>query len=419
MKEESTQMLNVLLSAYACEPGKGSEAGVGWNVAVHMAKFHNVWILTRANNRELIERNLPENSNAQFIYYDLPLWARWWKRGARGAQLYYYLWHLFSGRMLKKAYSGKFDVGHHVTFVRYWVPTCFAGLGIPYVIGPVGGGEFAPIVFERKFPFKVRCYEWARRFIRFVAAWDPLLRTSIRRASHILSTTEESAQQIRKLGGQVISVYPESGVSLKEYEQLTSCAGGVSDEPFVFICSGRLLALKGFDLAIKAFMRASLDGAKLWILGDGPDRNRLERLAGEAIDAGRIQFLGWQPRTQALETLASAHVLVHPSLHDSGGWVCPEAMALGKPVICLKLGGPGSQVTDEIGIPVEPTGYDETIDALASAMRQLAHDPERCKRMGEAGQQEVAQKYIWENKCAHYASIYEEIKKERGVPCRK
>jgi hypothetical protein len=50
--------LNVLLSAYACEPGRGSEPAVGWNTAVELASHHEVWVLTRANNRPQIEARL-------------------------------------------------------------------------------------------------------------------------------------------------------------------------------------------------------------------------------------------------------------------------------------------------------------------------------------------------------------------------
>ena len=407
-----SERLRVLLSAYACEPGKGSEAGVGWNMAIHMSALHDVWVLTRANNRSPIEAALPQDCRARFIYYDLPAWARWWKRGARGAQLYYYLWQIFAGRMLRKHYRRRFDFGHHVTFVRYWVPTCFAGLGIPYLVGPVGGGELAPRDFERRFSWRARLYERVRRVIRWAVRFDPLLRSSIRNASHVIATTEESAARINKLGAQRISLYPESGVSQGEYQTLCEQPGPASREPLVFISSGRLLALKGFDLGLVAFARADLRHAEFWIVGDGPERKRLEATANRLGIAERVRFFGWLPRADALRTLASAHILVHPSLHDSGGWVCPEAMALGKPVICLRLGGPGAQVTDDTGIRVQPSGVEETLDAIADVMRQLASDPARCDAMGRAGRHEVANRYIWENKCVYYSFLYGAFKRD-------
>ncbi|KAB2833154.1 MAG: glycosyltransferase family 1 protein, partial [Candidatus Dadabacteria bacterium] len=87
--------LKVLLSAYACESGKGSEPGVGWNWVNQIARFHDVWVITRANNRESIEReNGGALSGVHWIYFDYPGWARFWKRGQRGVHLYYYLWQI-------------------------------------------------------------------------------------------------------------------------------------------------------------------------------------------------------------------------------------------------------------------------------------------------------------------------------------
>ena len=88
--------MKLLISAYACEPGLGSEPGVGWNCVRQAARFHEVWVLTRKNNREPIENALKTVplENVHFAYFDLPRWARFWKRGTRGLHLYYYLWQI-------------------------------------------------------------------------------------------------------------------------------------------------------------------------------------------------------------------------------------------------------------------------------------------------------------------------------------
>jgi glycosyltransferase involved in cell wall biosynthesis len=405
----SSKRLRVLISAYACEPGKGSEAGVGWNMALQMAKLHDVTVLTRANNEPVITPELPEKDAPKFIYYDLPKWAMWWKRGARGAQLYYYLWQVFSGRMLKKKYAGSFDVGHHVTFVRYWMPTCFPIIGIPYVIGPVGGGEFAPVEFENRFPLKPLIYEKVRRLIRAFVPLDPFVRKSIKRAACVLSTTKESAAKIQKLGARWVEIYPESGVSQDEFDQLSVVEDTISSDPFVFVSSGRLLALKAFEMGLRAYAEADVENSEYWIVGNGPERRRLEAVVSELNLQEKVKFFGMVPRSEALEVMGRANVLVHPSLHDSGGWVCPEAMAMGKAVICLNLGGPGAQVNEKTGIRVDPGEYKKTVEKMANAMREMASSSKMLEQMGIAGRREVAEKYIWENKCGYYSSIYRQI----------
>ncbi len=82
-----------------------------------------------------------------------------------------------------------------------------------------------------------------------------------------------------------------------------------------------------------------LPDAEYWILGDGPERQALQALAGDLGIANRVRFWGNVERQTAVSKLGECDVLGASSLHDSGGWVCLEAMAAGRPVICLDLGG--------------------------------------------------------------------------------
>src|SRR5262249_30182969 len=139
-------------------PGKGSEPGIGWRWAVALAQAgHEVWVLTRANNRPAIEKALQERafSRLHFAYYDLPAWARWWKRGARGVRLYYLLWQLGAYRVARALCRDvAFDVAHHITFGVFRHPSFLAFLGLPFVFGPVGGGESAPRELRGTFPLR-------------------------------------------------------------------------------------------------------------------------------------------------------------------------------------------------------------------------------------------------------------------------
>ena len=98
---------NILISAYACEPNKGSEPGVGWNWAIELIRLgHNVKIITRSNNQNSInkliktEKKLKRNN---FFYYDLPKFFLFFKNKIPfGVQIYYYLWQIFLYKNLKK-----------------------------------------------------------------------------------------------------------------------------------------------------------------------------------------------------------------------------------------------------------------------------------------------------------------------------
>jgi len=108
--------------------------------------------------------------------------------------------------------------------------------------------------------------------------------------------------------------------------------------------------------------------------------------------------------------------LVHPSLHDSGGWVCLEAMAAGRPVICLDLGGPALQVTQETGIKVPAISPDQAIRDLAAAMVKLATDPALRARMGQAARPRVREHFNWDKKCDFMMRIYRSVSNMKTEP---
>src|SRR5207302_1733788 len=134
------------------------------------------------------------------------------------------------------------------------------------------------------------------------------------------------------------------------------------------------------------------------ILGDGPERSRLEELAARLGVRDRVVFWGKLPRAQALEKLAGCEVLVHPSLHDSGGWVCLEAMAAGRPVICLDLGGPGLQVTDATGIKAPALMPGQVVKGLAEAIKRMSNDTELRNQLAQGARNRVAEEFAWTSK---------------------
>ena len=189
----------VLISAYACEPGRGSEPGVGWNLAREMAKFHDLWVITRAINREVIEEELAKNpvQGLHFIYFDLPKWFRTWENERYGVQIYYYIWQLGIYPLAKSVHRKVgFSLAHHITFVRYWTPSLLALLPIPFLWGPVGGGESAPKTFRKNFSAEGQRYERLRDLARRLGEHDPLVRLTARKCKMALVTTRETYEQV-------------------------------------------------------------------------------------------------------------------------------------------------------------------------------------------------------------------------------
>lgn len=416
MESTTSMRLKVLISAYACEPGKGSEPGVGWNMVCQMAQYHEVWVITRANNRKLIENELDKgnHTNLNFKYYDLPEWARFWKKCPGGVWLYYYLWQIgiyWVARKLHKKID--FNVAHHVTFVKYTAPSFLSLLPIPFIWGPVGGGEVAPKSFGTSFGIYGKVYEKARDSFRWVGELDPFVRLTAKKSILSLATTEQTATRLRFLHCRKVTVLGESGLTKTELRQLEGIRF-FNENSIRFISIGRLLHWKGFHLGLRAFAQAKIPLSEYWILGEGPERKRLEFLAGELSMSDRIKFHGHLPRGETLKEMGQCHVLVHPSLHDSGGWVCLEAMGAGKPVICLDLGGPATQVTPETGFKVRPFTPKQVIREISTAMVTLATDHELLAKMGNAGHDRVAQEFLWDSKREILNRFYQQVAVKRS-----
>lgn len=408
--------MKVLLSAFACEPNLGSEEGVGWNMVVQSAKYHETWVLTRTFCRPFIEAELSRNPipNLHFIYLEPFGWSEDWKGRQGLIQLHYYLWQIWAYFIAKQQDQNiKFDIIQHVTYVKYWSPSFLVLLPRPLIWGPVGGAEAAPKPFWQDFSQRGKIYETLRAWAQAAGELDPFTRLTARRSAIALATTEETAARLRALKAPRIEVVSQVALSKAEIAELAQYELPPPD-PVRFLSVGRLLHWKGVHLGLQAFALAALEGAEYWIVGDGPERQHLEALASQLGIADSVKFWGALPREKTLSKMGESHVLLHPSLHDSGGLVCTEVMAAGRPVICLDLGGPGTQVTDETGIKVPATHPDQAVRGLAEAITRLAADPSLRLRLGRSGQKRVREAYDWDIKGQFFAQLREGILSKEG-----
>ncbi|WP_051470059.1 glycosyltransferase family 4 protein [Fischerella sp. PCC 9605] len=415
IKENNPEQRKILISAYACRPNMGSEPGVGWNTVMELANYCQVWVLTREENRSAIEAELIKNPipGISFVYCDPPRWAGWWKP----TQLpHYYFWQLSAYLKARNLHSEiGFDLVHHVTYVRYSTPSFLSLLPVPFIWGPVGGGEFAPKAFWQDFSWRGKVYEILRSLAHRLGEIDPFTRLTARRSILVRATTEDTAKRLYQMRASNVEVCSAIAISQEEIERFAQCAK-LENSPVRFISIARLLHWKGLHLGMQAFATADLpDDAEYWILGEGPEKKRLQALAKKLNIAQRVKFWGQLSRDETLSKLSECHVLLHPSLHDSGALVCLEAMAVGCPVICLDLGGPAVQVTEETGLKIPAQTPEQVVSSLADAISCLAKDSQLRSQMGQAGQKRVRENFSWEKKGQQLLKLYETILTQKSV----
>ena len=417
--------LRVLMNAYACYPGSGSEPAVGWFTATEMAAHHDVWVVTYEGWRARVEAELAERPvpGLRVAYAALPFEpARHVVEGRPRSgvreQVHYVAWQWAAARVMRRLHRQvAFDLAHHVTYVKYWAPSAVRAVGVPYVWGPVGGGEATPPAFYDALSDEGAAYERRRDRAQALSERLPSVRATCQGAALAFGTTEATAARLRALGSTPVEVRSAIGLTREEIARLAAIPGP-ADAPARFVTIGRHLAWKGFAFAVDAFALAAqdpaFDGAELWMIGDGPERQRLEAAARAQGLADRVRFLGRIPRDEVLRRLGESRALVHPSLHDSGGGVCLEAMAAGRPVVGLDLGGTTVHVGDT-GLLVPAVTPAQAVRDLADALLALAADAGLARDLGERARQRAA-RFDWADKAADLAARYWDVADRSPVP---
>jgi glycosyltransferase involved in cell wall biosynthesis len=403
--------LRILLSAYACGPGEGSEPGMGWHWAVEISRLgHEVHILTRANNVASIERGLAELDGLRLYVhgYDLPDWVRWWKKGSRGMYLYYLLWQWGAYRRARALHAAlRFDLAHHITFAVYRHPSFMGRLGIPFIFGPIGGGEFTPRALLRSAPWRAKIAEFLRWAGNRIASIDPLVRATFDRAALILCKTPETLAAVpARARAKCIRM---QDVAADTALLAQSPSAGSETARFLFVA--RLLHFKGIHLILRALkeVRRTIPDATLTIVGKGRDSAWLHGLARQLGLDQAVEWRGQLPREEVMGIYGSHTAFVFPSLHDSGGTVVMEALSQGLPVVCLDWAGPGAILPENCGfkIAVQGRSEEQVVLALAEAMKQLACDGVLRRELA-ANALAAARRQTWEAVVRH---AYDEVEK--------
>lgn len=342
MSQRTAGPLRVLVLAYACEPGAGSEPGAGWLWTTAAAERHQVTLVTRSNNAAAINAAIETSSSLDIrpIYIDLPAWVSWWKRGSRGVHLYYLFWQILAARTARRLHrSQPFDLGHHLTFGSDWFPSALTLVPqLPFVWGPVGGATGVPWGMWKWLGF-IGVLREALRALLVTVARRTVGAACARRASLIIAQNDDTKAALDSYGPCII----EPNVAI--HPSLLSLVEGTSDalssakgKQAVFV--GRLVPLKGLRLAISALAHPQAAKWSLHVFGEGPEGKAARRLVLDKGLTDRVTFHGVVSRVDVMAAMSAADALIAPSLHEAAGWAIAEALSLNTPVIAFRHGGP-------------------------------------------------------------------------------
>jgi glycosyltransferase involved in cell wall biosynthesis len=399
--------MKVLLSAYACEPNRGSEPGVGWSWAMEIAKRGNkVLVITRLNNKQSIESVILNNLNIEFIYYDLPAKLMWLKK-VFGVHVYYLLWQIgIFFNVKKNLYLLQPDIIHHITFVAIRKYSFLGFLGIPFYYGPLGGGESCPAALLQGLPPSYRLKELFRNNLNSFVKWNPIARVIFNRSRLIFTTTNESAAYLPYSLKNKIHSFPAIGID-KVNKQINKVN---QNENLKILYVGHFIYLKGLQIVLDSLilLRSENVDFTLTLVGKGEFEPFLKNKVEFLGLSENIRWINWLPQERLKELYLEHDVFLFPSLHDSGGMVVLEAMINGLPVLSFNLGGPGYFNNNNIGwvLDVNNKTYQNVVDEMAGKLNFISKHPNETLLKSKRCQ-EYSNNYSWEQTVGQVYNIIE------------
>lgn len=405
-------MKTILATAYAVNPYKGSEDGMGWNLVLQIARFNKVIAITRENNKPHIDQfklEYPNElyNNITFLYFDLPYYLRFWKKGQRGAMLYFYLWQRFVVSFIKQQHLA-FDIVHNLNFHNDWTPSFLWKLNKPFVWGPVGHHPQIPAAFLQPYARKEYLKDRATWFIKKLF-WNisPALKQAKHKAHAIIAMNSSVKKQLTAHQDKFIiipSVSSERVVSQPKQQEV-----------FRILSVGRFVPLKGFDVTLKAFAtfyhqlsEEEKKHTELVLVGDGPYRNYLQNLATNLGVAHAVKIILWVKRAELASIYQGSSVFLFPS-HEGAGMVVAEALSYGLPVLCFNNCGPGEFITEACGIKVDYSTYENSVRQFSLALEKLFHDQAEMKRLSNEAKTHFEANFTWETKGEKFNAIYQQL----------
>ena len=405
--------MNILLLAFACEPNRGSEEGVGWNWAVNLAKKHTVYVITRGQEKPLIDSYLAKNpiKNLHFYYFeDAGIMHFIDKKVPFGFRIYYKWWQKkivpIAEEIICKV---KIDIVHQLTYNEYRTPGKLYLLDIPFVWGPIGGGhEYNPVLRNAHFRTSDVFIEVIRKKMNHRYIHDKDVCGAIKKAATILvadPATYAIMPKTRVYDRLLETAYYAERNGIKEFNK--DCG----ETKIHLMYAGVMTPRKGLKIIIEALGESEFRDFELIMIGDGKDRLLLEKMVKKYRLQENVKFLGQVSYDEVNKYYDWADLFLFPSLRDTSGNVVLEAMSHGTPVIALNHNGASEMITNESGELIDIVSYEQIKRDYVNVIKKYYSNRALLEEKGRAARKRIEDVYTWEHVMDVIDCVYDRIVK--------
>jgi glycosyltransferase involved in cell wall biosynthesis len=391
------KLKKVLLSAYACLPDSGSEPGVGWNWAIGLSRFFDVFVVTKMVNKESIDKYLSKHNlqNLHFVYFDF-LGSKIRLKNKLFEFWYCQKWERKILKPCRKLVEKEnIDIIFHSTFCGFRNHGFLYKINRPFLWGPVGGGQlfkkkYSKALFRKKDLLK----EVFRNGINLLIAHFSLSISKIFKLpskSIIIADNDTADLLARYHHFSYIKLLDTGSNNFQEkiHYNFESC--------IQLLYVGKLIPRKGLKLLIDALGKSSFRSFHLTIVGSGLEREKLIKLSHLYGIESLISFVGEVSHSQVMDFYRKSNIFVFPSIRDTSGSVILEAMSQGLPVIAIKQGGAISIIDINCGKLIDGNTYEEICSNFVNAITGYANNRQSIIAASKAAIIR-AQEFSWDRK---------------------
>jgi glycosyltransferase involved in cell wall biosynthesis len=426
--------LRILILAPFCDPNAVSMPYVTYSHAAALAKLHDVTLVVGAPVEDNVRRAKGPFRSIEVVR--MPVLERvyaWTLRHvfkfnftSQALTAFGYPFSLaFEWRawrqLRQRIFKGQFDVVLRVLPMSAVIPSPFAFFlrkgPIPFVIGPISGG----LPYVQGFSQAENEKQWTSN-LRGLYRFFPFSRSTYRNATAIIAASSQTFAEFARYREKVFFVpepgiarslccddargaplrdklffVPENGITPSlDPENARRTQIGTKLE-LIFV--GYLIPCKGCDLALRAaapLLRSGL--ASFTVVGDGPERNRLEQLANSLGIDKAVSFCGWLKHAEVLSRLRATDVMVFPSVRDFGAGVVFEALGSGAVPVVADFGGPGDIVHPDVGYSIALTNENDFVAQMEKVLTKLANDRNHLEQLRRQGMAYARERLTWDAK---------------------
>jgi glycosyltransferase involved in cell wall biosynthesis len=409
-----TRRLRALILADQCNPDWPSLPVVGYKYARALAKQVDAVVVTQIRNRPNIER---DGLGAPVVYLDTEAVAAplhrlavalrggnetgWTIQMAMDYPSYVAFEALAWYRFRSQLAAGQFDVVHRITPMSPTLPSALARLSaVPFVLGPLNGNLPWPPQFGQEMSREREGLSRLRHLYKHL----PLSRSTYARASAILAAFDHTLEDLPASAAERAFNFPEVGID----PELFSARPRPVRERITVLYVGRLVPYKLPEVVVSAFARSKeLQRHRLILVGEGPERPRLQAMISANRLQGSVELLGQKTQAEVGELMRDAEIFAFPSIRELGAGAVVEAMACGMACVVVDYGAPATLIGPDRGIKLPLSDREALCSSYASELERLVGDRERIAALGRAAREHALTHYTWDAKALKTLSIYE------------